>query len=260
MKRIKKIIASTMIIAFVTGCGLATIILYPQPMFAHKLQYKNFSVYSNDKIENDICAIIDATNLLIAQSELHDPVYQYDLFLSHNTFYNKVDNLLGSIQAARATGNNIVIKVRTDIENNQAFSERSTINLTQLVAHEMIHCLQAHKYGKLKFNPWNHPPMWKLEGYAEYISRKQMLGKDASCLSVEIERYLELKKKSVDGWIEVSEQHFVPDIYYKGRLMITYLMDESGNTYDQILLDATPESVVYNNMIAWHKCDDKPRL
>jgi hypothetical protein len=49
---------------------------------------------------------------LVKRSELYDPTYQYDIFLSHNTVYNEIDDkVLGLGPSARATDNNVVIKV-----------------------------------------------------------------------------------------------------------------------------------------------------
>ena len=46
-------------------------------------------------------------------------------------------------------------------------------NLTQLITHEMIHCLQFDKLGLRKSNPLAKIPDWKWEGYAEYIAGKK---------------------------------------------------------------------------------------
>jgi hypothetical protein len=43
----------------------------------------------------------------------------------------------------------------------------------------------------------------------------------------------------------------MPDYYYKGRLMMEYLMDIKHLTYDQILKDTVSENTIFKEMIKW---------
>ena len=104
----------------------------------------------------------------------------------------------------------------------------------------------------MKFNPFRHPEFWKLEGYPEYISRKpELLHKDYRLIN-EIERYVELENKATDIWIVADESGCeAPDYYYKGRLMMEYLMDIKHLSYDEILKDTVSESAIFKEMIKW---------
>jgi hypothetical protein len=249
MKRIiKRTIGIVVLTVFVLFSGLVTIMLFPQPLFAHKLEYKKFNVYSDQAVGKNIEGILNDAYNLVEQSELQDKNYQYDIFFSLDNIYNRIEDLQGKGPAARATAGNIVFKVKVDIDNNKAFGLRSTMNLTELLAHEMIHCLQANKLGLWNMNQLNHPAYWKLEGYPEYISRQAKLKDKNYSLSNEIKRFIELESKSIDGFVEVSEEHFVPSIYYKGRLMVEYLMDIKGMTYAEILKDDRTEDQVFQEM------------
>src|SRR6185503_14900984 len=171
-KKIRCVLYALLLILFVFGLGLVTIILYPQPLFANKVEYKQFKVYSNENISEQIKPILDSALSFVEKSELYDPAYQVDLFLSYNTFFNKVDDkVFGQGPTARAIDNNLVFKVRVDINKNRVhttFHKSCEQRFDYVIAHEMMHCLQEHKYGKLKFNPFSHPEMWKLEGYPEH--------------------------------------------------------------------------------------------
>lgn len=235
---------------------LATIILLPQLLFAHKMEYKEFGIYSNDEIGNDIKIVLDNAMNLVKKSELNDSNYKYNIILCHNSLFNKIDDkLFGKGPAARSRGNNVIIKVRIDLKNNLAFPtfhKRCEENLTCLLAHEMTHCLQVNKYGIIKFNPFNHPVLWKLEGYPEYVARKTELSSRGYSLTSEIERYVNLESKATDIWILAEEGGCeVPNYYYKGRLMIEYLMDIKYLSYDQILKDTVSESAIFKEMIKW---------
>ena len=186
MKKIFKRILKITFIAYSTAIlTITVIVLFPQHLFAYKLEYKCFKVYSNEIIDNDIKIVLDNAMNLVKKSEINDPNYKYNIILGNNSFYNKIDDkLLGSGPTARTTLNNVIIKVSIDPKENVAFPtfhKACEVNLTELLAHEMTHCLQANKYGITKFNPLKHPEYWKLEGYPEYISRqKQLSSKDYS--------------------------------------------------------------------------------
>jgi len=252
-KRVLKITSLTILTGILT---IAIVILFPQRLFAKKISYKEFTVYSNNKIEDNIKTVLDSSLVLIQRSELYDPAYKYNIILCNNSFYNKIDNkILGSGPAARARLHNVIIKVRIDAGGNLAFAtfpKSCDVNLTYLIAHEMTHCLQANRYGLLKFNPFKHPAFWKLEGYPEYISKqKQLSGKDYS-LASDIERYLNLASQAKDDWI-LSEEGGCesPGYYYKGKLMMEYLLDIRHLSYDQVLKDTTSENTIFHEMIKW---------
>lgn len=255
-KIVKRIFKITLLTFLTTILTIVIIILFPQRLFANKISYKEFTVYSNDIIDNNIKIVLENALTLVEKSELYDSACNYNIILCHNTFYNKIDDkLLGIGRTARTTLKNVIIKVRIDPKGNlafPAFHKACEINLAELIAHEMTHVLQANKYGILKFNPFKHPEFWKLEGYPEYISRQaELLSKDYD-LKKDIDDYIKLKSMANDVWILTEEGGCeVPDYYYKGRLMIEYLIDFKHLSYDQILKDTTSENAVYEEMIKW---------
>ena len=248
-RRVIKITSLTILTGILT---IAIVILFPQGLFAHKTSYKQFTVCSNNKIDGSIKIVLDNALILVRESELYDSHYKYNIILCDNSFYNKIDNkILGTGPAARARLHNVIIKVRIDPKNNLAFPtfpKACRINLTHLIAHEMIHCLQANKYGLLKFNPFKHPEFWKLEGYPEYISKHT---KDYSLIS-DLERYLTFQSKAKNNWI-LSEDGGceAPAYYYQGKLMMEYLIGIRHLSYDQILKDTSSEQTIFQEMIKW---------
>jgi hypothetical protein len=50
------------------------------------------------------------------------PAISITSYFVHNTFYNKIDDLLGIGPAARARLNNVIVKVRIDPNSNLAFA------------------------------------------------------------------------------------------------------------------------------------------
>lgn len=253
-RKLRRIFKRTLLTLLVIISALVTIIIFPTLVFANKMKYKNFKVCSNHKIQEDFIPVLDDATALVQESELYDSNHKFNIILCHRSFYNKIDDkLLGSGPAARARLNNIIVKVRVDPKANLAFPtypKDCRISLTNLIAHEMIHCLQTNKYGIKKFNPIRHPEFWKLEGYPEYISRRKELSAKDYSLAKEIERYINLEHNAGGIWI-LQDGCIAPNYYFKGRLMVEYLMDIRQLSYDQILKDTISEDIIFKEMISW---------
>lgn len=265
MKKILKRIIKVMFLAILTAIlTITAIVLFPQHLFAYKLEYKCFTVYSNEKIGNDIEIVLDNAMNLVKKSEINDLDYKYNIILCYHSLYNKLDDkLFGEGPAARSRLNDLIIKVNIDSKNNLAFPtfhKACEVNLTELLAHEMTHCLQTNKYGITKFNPFKHPEFWKLEGYPEYISRQKQDSRMDYSFKNDIARYVALKSKTNVIWILEEEGGCeVPDYYYRGMLMIQYLMNIRHFSYNKILNDTASENAVYQEMIKWNDSTNKSK-
>jgi hypothetical protein len=254
----KRILASSLLFVFVFVGGLMSLVFFPEPLFACKHAYKPFTVYSNLPVDPNMDVVLDDVLKLVRVSELYDSTYNVDVFLSYGNVFNDIDDwLLGHGPSARATDNNIVVKVDIDAARNLAFPtfhDRCQASLTWLLTHEMVHCLQDNRYGKLVFNPFAPPPMWKLEGYPEYISRRPMRMQDQYNLIDEIDRYQKLDRDRKDVWMAIMEGGCKsPWYYYKSRIMTEYLMDVKGLSYDEIMNDARSEDDVFAEVLAWRE-------
>src|ERR1700683_1608371 len=132
----RKILKISVLAILATMLTIVVIILFPQPLFANKIVFKNFTVYSNEKIDDRIKALLDHAMALVEKSELYDPGYRYNILLCYKSFYNKIDDkLLGDGPTARTTLNNIVVKVKIDAARNLAFPtfhKACEVNLTEL--------------------------------------------------------------------------------------------------------------------------------
>lgn len=251
-KIIKRTIAGLALSAFVMISGLVTIIFSPQILFAERMEFQHFTVYCDQEFDFEATqTVLKNAYALVQQSELHDPNFQFKLFFAYGNIFNDIESLQGQGPIARATAGNITFKVPVEMKNNRTLNTRSEVDFTELLAHEMMHVLQAHKYGLINYSPVKHPPIWKLEGYPEYVSRSKALHGTDYNLASEIDRYMRLEKSSSDGFVEVVKNHFVPAYYYKGRLMIEYLIDVQGFSYDKIVNDDRSEEEVFSEMLNW---------
>ncbi|HMQ48424.1 MAG TPA: hypothetical protein PKA00_13505 [Saprospiraceae bacterium] len=259
-KIIKRTIAGTLLFAFVAITGLVALIFYPQAMFANKFEYKQFEVYYDKDYDMDKAAfqtLLDDAYQIVEQCELHNPDFKYQVFLAHNNLFNKIEGLQGGDVLARATAWNIIVKKEIDLKSNRMYTDRSVIDLTVLMVHEMVHILQADRYGLLNFSPLKHPPMWKLEGYPEYVARSSYLNSASYDLRQEIQRFVSADEASKYETFEAVAGHFMPTYYFKGRIMVEYLMNIKGMTYDDILKDPRTEEAVFNEMLEWAEGSEK---
>lgn len=225
-----------------TSCTILTLlallfafIIYPNNLFAKRAIHKEFTIYANENIRGDYKASLDKAIRLIQTSELYDSKYHYDVFLTNGSLYKDVIFKIFGPGPARSQDNNILLNIPADFDQDLLIGPKTKRDLSATIAHEAIHCLQYHKYG------FRAIPEWKKEGYPEYIARQ---GEDDFKSSV-------LRLVSLhDEWMELKPGHFDRLIYFKGRLMIEYLIRFKHMTYDQILQDDVQEEDVYNNMIS----------
>lgn len=250
MKRIlKRILIGTLFTTITLLAALVTLVLNPQVLFAQKAVYRDFTIYSKDIIPDNYKPTIDYAIDLIKTSEVYEPNQQLNIFLCDGTTYNEIDTKLLGGAMARCVDDNILLKVPADFDKNVLIGWNSKRNLKKTIAHEAIHFYQMKKYGILKFNPINHPPTWKLEGYPEYIANQ----KDSKSYDLKnsIKKLNEFEKTG-DYWVETEPGQLDPLVYYKGRIMIQYLIDVKHLTYSEILNKDITEDKVINEMRTWY--------
>ncbi len=249
-KKLKKLLIGILLTTFLLIGTLVTLILYPQVLFAKRTDYKNLRIYGNQELNDNYSVIFDNALKLINDAELFDDKLTFDIFLSNNSLYNIIDTKVFGLAMARSIDNNVILKVNVDFENNLLIGPKNKRNLTRTVAHELVHCLQINKYGILKFNPLFPPELWKLEGYPEYIANKEEINSADYRLTNSIKKLKEFEEKG-NEWIEIESGQFDPLVYYKGRVMIEYLIDIRNMTYDQILNDRLTGKSVDDEMEKW---------
>lgn len=235
-------------------CLVTTIslILNPQILFAEKVVYKNFNIYSDSQISDTYKLAIDYAIEVIKTSEIYELDHQLDIFLCHGSFYNDFDTKLLGFAMAKSLHNNILLKVPVDFEKNILIGLNSNRNLKKTIAHEVIHFYQMNRYGMLRFNPVTPPPSWKGEGYPEYIAYQKDIKSEGYDLLESFKKIKEFEKTG-EYWFPTEPGQLDPLVYYKGRVMIEYLIDIKGMTYTEILDESVTEENVIAEMTNWYE-------
>jgi len=210
---------------------LAIVILFPQIYyFNDKIKYKNFQVFYDQKIPNEIFPILDNVEQLIQKSECYDPDLNFKIFLRSDA--NKYNLLpfqfpeVGSGHAIPGIKNVFLYKSNcsTDTTYNHLGHARS---LSSVLAHELTHVMVESKwffkakmayFDKNSLTPFG--ALWKEEGYAEYI---------AGNLPIKMEEGIKL----LEG---TSKKHYSPNFeYFKYWLAVRHLILKKQMTFEEIL-------------------------
>jgi len=235
---------------------LLTFVMNPSLLYAHETVQGNFRIHHQKPLDPLWFARIDQASALLKNSELYD-----DSSSSMNICLNdgsKYPALLAFLQGSafgRGFHNKIVLHGVHDVGANFNQWHERRWNLTQLIAHEAVHCLQFNKYGLWKSRPIANIPNWKWEGYPEYISRQNI---DQLSLTLNINR-LQGKESSDDhSWIDYEDGTGSSLMYFKYWLLVKYCIEVRQMSFDSLIKDSTDHDQLWKEMMNWHS--DQKRI
>lgn len=259
MKKFKRMLLRVIICLIIIFSGLVVLMLNPQVLYANAAHYKQVTVYSQSKLDKSFNQVIDHALMLVQKSELYDKNFAFDVFINDGrSFVNLVKFIYGN---AYGWGyhNNVILN--GSIDNDLQFINLNGYqrHLARTISHEMIHCFQNNKYGLFGSRPFKDVPVWKWEGYPEYISNKSTLKDERTILIENIQRLVEYEKKNSLEWleIEVDEGKSYLGINFRNWLMVKYLMDIKKMKLDDMMKDEVKYDAAYNEMLQWYKVAGK---
>lgn len=236
----KKIFKRTTISLLTIGLIGKLLLWFPQPVFADKVEYKNYTVYSNKEVKGDIGKIFNSVTEKIKRCENYDPNLRHKIFLSEpGTFYNKFMFTQNESYAYNSTfQHNILIFPIADFERNTVTRPGSEISyyLDQVIAHEITHTFVTEDL-----------PLWKKEGYAEYISNF----KENYAESGDLKKNAVTLLTSTDYFLMNEQGILRPLPYFKSRTLIEYLFFAKGLTFEQIKSDQITDVKTLEELKNW---------
>ena len=245
MSLTKKIISTLIVISGL----LIVIILNPILTYANETGYGNFAVFHNLALEKETFLRVKEVTRLLKTSEFYNRNLKLDICLNDGSLYPKLIQKIRGRAFAFGFYKEIVLQGNAHFSQNYVELNGYRWNLTQLLVHEAIHCLQFDKLGVWKTNPVAHIPEWKFEGYPEYVARQDA---DQTDLAKNIDRLIEIEKHESNNWISFEDGTGTVIPYYKSWLLIQYCMQIKQMTYQQILADTTAEDIIRKEMMNWH--------
>lgn len=232
---------------FIAGL-LLIIILNPILTYANKTTHKTFTIYHNTKLDPLLTSQLDNANDLLKTSEFYNDKLNLDICLNNGSKYTRLIEIIGGRQFARGFYDKVVLFGNANFKENYVELQGYKWNLTQLLAHEMTHCLQFAKFGFWKSKPIANIDNWKWEGYAEYIARQNTNQKDL------IKNLDRLNQSDKNSWeITFDDSTIASREYFNYWTMVQYCMDIKKMNYKQLLADTTKEQDLKQEMEKWYE-------
>ena len=230
---------------------LLVIVLNPGLSYANKTTHHNFKIYHSQPVEQSFLVHLDEAAALLSTSEYNNPNLELDICMNDGSKYPWLIGKIGGQAFARGFYNKVVMMSRVNSKENYAEINGRKWNLTELLAHEMIHCLQFSHLGFWHSNPVAKIPNWKWEGYPEYIARRSTAMSD---LSQAITRWVSYNQEQpTSGWMDLPDGTGEPTAYYKNWLLVKYCMDIKNMSYTELLADNKTEEELWVEMMVWYQ-------
>ncbi|MDW3646844.1 MAG: hypothetical protein R8P61_07275 [Bacteroidia bacterium] len=230
-------------------------LLSPSLFYSHAQAYGQIRILHNQALEEGWENQIDTALQAIESSVLYDPNFQIELCLQDGSSYPQFVELVFGEAFAFGFASKAVLNMPVQPESGYIEKNGKRRDLAELLAHEFIHNFQYQKYGFATLNF----PFWKLEGYAEYMMRME---KDDLDLRYAISHLLKYEEKGSYNydWVEWENEIGTPHIYLKSNIMVQYLMEIEGLTYDEIVKDQRSTEAVFEEVLAWYEKNPMPAL
>ena len=255
MRRIARIIIRFTIIFLLLLVIFMLFMLNPQMMYANKYNYRGISVYSSMPYDTSYNKVFDKAISLAQKSELYDYAFKLDVFLNDGSKFPKI--LRGIYGDAYAWGyhNNIILNGKPDESFQWIMLNGYNRQMARTVAHEMIHCYQYNALGLFHSRPLKNIPIWKWEGYPEYVCYKSSKTDEKEILRENIGRLINYENEGFQYAQTFVDEGptFLGTTYLKFWLMVKYEMDIKGLSFKQLLNDKITESKTYNEMKMWYE-------
>ncbi|MDO1501304.1 hypothetical protein Q2T40_14300 [Winogradskyella maritima] len=250
-KHKKKWIITILIIFSLTLTTVVFAILNPSIFYTHKTEFGQYIIYHSSELEPEFQSRLNKVDYYIKKSEYFNSNLKFKLCLNDGSFYPRLMEILRGPAFGWGFHNIATFRGDFNFTKNEINLRGYKWNLEQLMAHELTHCLQFLKLGLFNSNPLGDHAHWKWEGYAEYISRKNVNQKP---LQYYIDKYNIANINNPTSWhIELDDNTIAPKSYYEYWLFVRYCLDIKVMSYDQLLeLDISTINLK-DEMLNWYK-------
>jgi hypothetical protein len=263
------------------------LLFYPTIFFANHTEYGSLSVHSDVDFGNEIQPILRDIQAALVTSEIYDPGLKHDIFFGYgNSAFEAIQGIRAQFvkwtigRRAALTYNaslpplvsHIVTFRIPDFEANVLIhpERRAGIDLRQTLTHEVVHTLLMARLGSQAVVRY---PMWKLEGYADYVAASTTTFTDTS---YEIRDSVERILNEDLSWMMDAEGNFTrmryscqrmssietqqglvwPTCYYISRVLWEYLLDVKGLTFDDVMSPEVTDTDTLAELVAAYQAGD----
>ena len=233
--------------------GLLLVLVFnPMLLYAIKNNSGNYTILSQQQSGAEFIKQLNNANSLIMGSELFDSDMKYTICMNDGCIYPRLIEFIQGHAFAYGFYHIIALRGEMNAGNNYVELNGYRWNLTELLAHEATHCMQFNKFGLLQSYPIARIPMWKWEGYPEYVARK-----NKASLVKNISQLVATINTDNNNWICFDDSTGTVIPYFKSWLLVQYCIDIRKMSYAQLLQDTTHEELVNQNMMNWYYAKNK---
>jgi len=254
LKTIKRILLGSFSVLGISLLVWTIALLNPGLSYAYATKIDQVTVFHNQELAAESAAIIHQALAIISESDLFNSDIEIQLCLNDGSGFPEYHPLSTGL-AYSFLNKSVLYACQPDFAENIASAQWEVNNnelrkfdLTWLIAHEFMHCLQSNENVWLQFNIG----FWKLEGHAEYISREW---KNDHSLKQKLERFLEEEKLKHSGLPVITLKDGTRQIlpYYKYGLLTQFLMEEEGMNFEEFINDERSIDQIYLDLLAWNQ-------
>jgi len=229
---------------------LVTFMLCPILLYANKTTKGNYSIYYNKPLNKNFQQRLEQSGIMIKSSELYDPNLKIDVCLKDGSNYPELIKFVMGKDFISSFYNKIILTGDTvNYNDNYVQLDGHKINLTQMLAHAQVHCLEFNKYGLWQSNPIAKHPAWKWEGYPEYVARQNPPQVN---LKYNIGNLLQIESTTNNGWMKFADSTETLIAFDEYRLFIQYSLEIKKMTFVELMKDTTQEKTIKQQMINWY--------
>jgi hypothetical protein len=244
----KKWIFRLAVTALVLLGFLFVIVLNPLLTYAHKTSHLQFTVYHQQPLESRMMERLENAHRFLKKSELYEHPLKLDICLNDGSRYPDLIRAIRGPAFAWGFYDKVVLQCALNCAENYVELNGYKWNLTQLLAHEMTHCLQYERLGLMHSKPIRNIANWKWEGYAEYVSRQ---GLAQNKLKDRLQQFYE---SDTAAWAITFEDGTISSReYFRYWNMVEYCLEIKQMSYQQLLADASGEEVIETEMREWYQ-------
>jgi hypothetical protein len=259
------------------------LLAFPGFMFAHETRHANLTLHSDADLSKDFAPVLREIHARLAASTIDAPATGHQIFIGHDMA------LFGWLQDARAwffestlgmkpsltynaswppAVSHVVTFRIPDPARNKLTSDRwpPAQDTIYLLTHEVTHSLVSEKLGLRRVAAL---PLWKAEGYPDYVAATAIRRAPGYSLRDSVARLLRVDLTSMlDGggnlpglrydcigrsYITIETGDYWNTCYYLSRLLVEYQLDRKGLTFDALMDPRVNESDTWREMLATYE-------
>ncbi len=258
-KLLKKTILGSVSLLAISCFFWVLLILNPKLSYANATEYDVVTVFHNDALDGNTETVIKEAVELLKQSPLFHENITLQLCMNDDKVYPYLNPLIGQPYAYAFLDKTVLMNCTVKFDENIAETqwainenEVRQFDLAYVLAHEFMHNLQFDARFGYVIKSTMGTRNWKLEGHADYIARAY---KNDDKLKSRIDNFLVEETKEHVGLpvFDIGDGTMQVFSYFKYSLVVQYLMEEKGLTFDELCELSTSFDELYVEMLAWNK-------